>query len=298
VNAPIGKTLAASERRHQILALVRASGYRGIADLAARFGVSKVTIRGDLDGLAKRGYLVRVRGGAIPSSDSTKRAFEARQSVSAEEKITIAEAAVGLLSSGDSIILDVGTTTMAIARALVSHTDLENISVFTSGLNIALALESATPRIEVMVTGGSLRPLEHSLVEPHALTLLQEIRVSYAFIGCDGVHPVRGITVSNFPEARVKQAMLQASHQRVVVADSTKLLREGLVKICNLDDVDVVLTAGDMSPDVRAAFRDAPADLDVVPMPYRNPGSPSAGLETLADGRPLTQARGSWGSIC
>jgi DeoR family transcriptional regulator of aga operon len=137
--------------------------------------------------------------------------------------------------------------------------------VVTNGLNIALALEPLIPHIEVMLTGGLLRPLQHSLVEPRAVGLLKEIRADYAFIGCDGVHPIRGITTSNFPEAIMKQAMLQASHQRVIVADSSKLLREAAINVASLNEVDVLLTAGEVDSDVLTAFQDAPIEVQLVP---------------------------------
>jgi DeoR family transcriptional regulator, aga operon transcriptional repressor len=261
----VAQTLATAERRRRLLALVRARGFLSITGLGEHFGVSTVTIRNDLDGLAERGYVVRVRGGAIPSSSSTESAFEAREAIATDAKLRIAEAAVDMLRPGDTVILDVGTTTMAIAHALVTRGHLENLVVVTNGLNIALALESLIPHIEVMLTGGLLRPLQHSLVEPRAVGLLKEIRADYAFIGCDGVHPIRGITTSNFPEAIMKQAMLQASHQRVIVADSSKLLREAVINVASLNEVDVVLTAGEVQSDVLTAFQDAPIEVQFVP---------------------------------
>jgi DeoR family transcriptional regulator of aga operon len=260
--------LPSAARRRQILALVRGSGLVRIHDLAERFGVSKVTIRTDLGVLAERGHVVRVHGGAIPSSPSAERAFEARQAVGAEEKIAIAEAAVGLISSGQSLILDVGTTTMAIAHAIVGETRLESLVVFTNALNVALALEPAIPRVEVMVTGGLLRPLQHSLVEPRASAFFDEIRADWAFIGCDGIHPARGITTTNIPEATMKQAMLRASHRRVVVADSSKFMREALTRVCSLDDVDTILTAGEIENEVLSAFADAPTEIRVAAAPH------------------------------
>src|SRR6266516_4039784 len=104
--------LSTVERRRLLLGLVRASEFVRIVDLAHRFQVSKVTIRNDLDALAERGHVVRVHGGVIPSTESFERRFEARSSVAADEKLAIAEAAVAMLKSGDTLILDVGTTTM------------------------------------------------------------------------------------------------------------------------------------------------------------------------------------------
>ncbi len=210
-----------SRRRQQLLALLRSSEFVRVPELSLRFGVSKVTIRNDLDVLAKRGQVVRVPGGAIPNASPSERAFEARQAVASDAKTAIGEAAVDLISPGNTIILDVGTTTMAIARALVSRSELRGVVVFTNALNIALALEAAIPRIEVFVTGGALRPIQHSLVE--------------------------------------------AAQQVVIVADGSKFLREAMTRVCGLEELDFILTAGELAPDVLPAFADTGVDIRAVP---------------------------------
>jgi DeoR family transcriptional regulator of aga operon len=237
-----------------------------VPDLAEYFGVSTVTIRSDLDFLAGRGYVVRVRGGVIPSSLFSERPFEARQGVAAREKEAIAAAAVGLLKSDDTLILDVGTTTTAICYELLAHPELENLAVFTNGLTIALALRPAIPRIEVMVTGGTLRPRENALVEPGG-TGFTGIRAHYAFVGCEGIHPEQGISTANLPEVSMKQAMLRGARQRVVVADSSKFMKEGLATVCGLDDVDLILTAGPLGPGALARFSEFKAEIRVAEPP-------------------------------
>lgn len=250
----MAKELSTEERRRRLHALVRASEFTRIPDLAEHFGVTTVTIRSDLDVLAERGYVVRVRGGVIPSSPFSDPPFEARQVVAAAEKAAVAESAVSMLSSGDALILDVGTTTMAVANALVAHAELENLVVFTNALNVALVLRPAIPRIEVMLTGGSLRPREYALVEPGAAAFLRDIRADYAFVGCEGIHPVRGITTANLPEATMKRAMLAAAREKVIVADSSKFFQEGLAVVCEVGDVDVILTAGVLGWDTYSQF--------------------------------------------
>lgn len=257
------KDLGTEARRSRIQALVRASEFMRVPDLADHFGVSTVTIRGDLDYLAEQGYVVRVRGGVIPSSLFSERPFESRQSVASEEKLAIAAAAVAMLKSDDTLVLDVGTTTTAIAHQLVAHPELENLVVVTNALTVALALRPAIPRIEVMLTGGTLRPREYALVEPGS-TSLAGIRAHYAFVGCEGIHPEQGITTANLPEASMKQAMLRAARQRVIVADSTKFMREGLATFCEIDDVDLLLTTDRLSPDALGQFADFKVEIRAV----------------------------------
>lgn len=244
-------------RREEILNLVLAQDFVAVHDLSSRFQVSIVTIRSDLDDLADQGLLRRVRGGAVASLRRAPEVpYEERDDSHASEKARIAQMAVGLLAKHDTVLLDVGTTTMAIAREIVARTDLEDVTVVTNGLNIAGALEPASPRVQVLVTGGSLRPLQHSLVGPMAGRVLLELRAAIAFIGADGIHPGHGISTTNAPEADMKQRMLESARRRVVVADASKFSREALLRVCDLADIDLILTAGDIESEVLSAVRE------------------------------------------
>ena len=172
------------------------------------FGLSEVTIRSDLDVLADSGGLQRVHGGAIIRDPSPVRNAPSRNP-SAPTPTRRRPSAAPLrrwCSSGETIILDVGSTTSAIARALVKREDLYDVVVFTNGITPALELEAAIPRFNVVVTGGTLRPLQHSLVDPMATHILEEVNVSTAFLGCNGVHPIEGVTNVNLPEAAIEAA--------------------------------------------------------------------------------------------
>ena len=129
------------------------------------------------------------------------------------------------MADGDTVLLHVGTTTTAIARALVARADLRDVTVVTNGLTVALVLERAWPRISVVVTGGTLRPLQHSLVNPLGTVLLDGLNASIAFIGCNGVDGAGGVTNVNLPEAEVKRAMLLSARRPVVVADGSSSAR-------------------------------------------------------------------------
>jgi DeoR family transcriptional regulator of aga operon len=244
-------------RREQILNVVLSQEFVTVHDLSDRFGVSIVTVRSDLDELAERGQLRRVRGGAIAAfRRASEVPYEARSDAQAPEKALIAKAAVELLVKNDTVLLDVGTTTMAIAREIVARTDLDDLIVVTNGLNIAITLEPAIPRVQVMVTGGTLRPLQHSLVDPMAGLMLHRLRASIVFVAANGIHPEHGVSTTNVPEADMKQRLLAAAHRRVVVADASKFSQEALVRVCDLHDVDLILTAGDVESVVLAAVRE------------------------------------------
>lgn len=240
----------AARRRELTLALVAERGFVRVADLAATFGVTPVTARADLDALERGGSIRRVHGGAVPvngfaaSSDRPERepTFEQALETSVRPKQAIGEAAAGLVRSGQSIILDVGTTTLQIARALRRRGDLDDVTIFTNGLSIALELEPEIPRFTVVVTGGTLRPKQHSLVHPLAGSMFDEIHVDLAFIGGNGVDAVHGVTNANLPEAQVKALMLRAAARAVVVADASKLGEVHLGRIAPVDAFSLLVT--------------------------------------------------------
>ncbi|MET0974709.1 MAG: DeoR/GlpR family DNA-binding transcription regulator [Leifsonia sp.] len=242
----------ASLRRDRAAALVAERGFVRVRELADAFGVTGVTARADLDALERDGVIRRVHGGAVPATDSRasdvarrperEPSFEEALTASATAKWDIGLAAAALVGSGQSVILDVGTTTLQVARALAARRDLDDVTIFTNGISIALELEPQIPRFTVILTGGTLRPRQHSLVDPLARGILADVRADIAFIGCNGVDVEHGVTNANLPEAAVKIAMLHAAARAVVVADSSKLGEVHLARIGAIDHVDTLIT--------------------------------------------------------
>jgi len=246
-----GATLPTSVRRSRILATIRRHEFASVSDLSARFGVSEVTIRSDLEALAVGGEIRRVRGGAVHRATvTTEPSFEQSADAASGEKERIGRAAAALVDSGQTLILDAGSTTAAVARALVARSDLTDVSVFTNGLRIALELEPAVPRFTVMVTGGTLRPTQHSLVNPLGTVILDQIHAHLVFVGCDGIDAEAGATNTSVADAEIKRLMFRAARRRVVVADGGKVGQVSLVHLWPIDDVDLLITGG--SADVTA----------------------------------------------
>ncbi|HVJ44616.1 MAG TPA: DeoR/GlpR family DNA-binding transcription regulator [Dongiaceae bacterium] len=253
------------DRRQHMLSFIRAKDFVRVQDLSREFRVSEVTIRSDLDILARDGSVRRVHGGVVALLASRKEtAFEERADSFAQEKRLIAKAAVEMVTSGDSIILDAGTTTMAIAHALADRSDLAGLTVFTPGLNVALALERAIPRVQVVVTGGTLRPQQHSLVEPLNTLILQRVRATIAFLGCNGFDHQLGIMAASLPDAMLKQAIIAAARRIVIVTDASKFTQSAVVSFCAYDEVDTILTAGPVDTDALATVRDAGVHVQVA----------------------------------
>ena len=181
----------------------------------------------------------------------------------ADAKRRIGIAAAGLVESGDTIILDVGTTTAAVAVALAERQELRIVVVITNSLTIALTLEGSIPRLTVIVTGGTLRPLQHSLVSPYATRVLEDLRADMAFIGCTGLDPVNGVTNVNLPETELKRAMLTAAARTVIVADSSKFGRTDRGRIGPLDDVWTLVT--EAIPADAERYSDLPSHILIAP---------------------------------
>ncbi len=233
-----------SVRRERLQRLVERSGFVRVVDASADLGVSEVTVRADLRMLEQQGALLRVHGGAIAPSAEREATLEAAADQHAAAKRGIGRAAAGLVASGESIYIDPGSTATALVAALVDRADLHEVTVVTSGLTIALALERALPRFTVLVTGGTLRPQQHSLVNPFAAPMLDALRLDRAFLGCNGVTP-DAVTNLNLPDAEIKRDVIRRSRERVLIADASKIGRTELAVIGATSDFDVLVTAGD-----------------------------------------------------
>jgi DeoR family transcriptional regulator, aga operon transcriptional repressor len=256
---------SAGVRRQRIVALVEEEGFVRVSDLASGLGVSTVTVRADLQGLETLGLVRRIRGGAMaPGAKRPEQPFEVVERDLASEKGAVGRYAATLVADGDTVLLDVGTTTTAIARALVARRDLHDVTVVTNGLTVALVLEGAWPRISVIVTGGTLRRLQHSLVNPLGTVLLDGLNATIAFVGCNGVDVQGGVTNVNLPEAEIKRAMLLAARRPVVVADASKLGEIDVAKICDLAEVSLLITDAGAHPSVVAELAAAGCDVRIA----------------------------------
>lgn len=234
------------ERRQSILQILASEGAVSVTNLCERLNVSKMTIRRDLRLLEERGLLRRVRGGAISGRGrSFEPPFLLRAGEHQVEKELIGKCAGAMVKEGDSIALDVGTTTLEVARHLRGKTDL---TVITASLPIANLLANQAG-IRLIVTGGILRSGEQSLIGEVAIRTLREFYVDKAFIGAGGITSKEGLTEYNVEDAQVKKALLWCAKERIVVIDSSKFGRVAFAAVAPLNEVDTIVT--DRLPEAR-----------------------------------------------
>lgn len=247
-----------------MLAALAEREFAKVSDLASMFDISEVTVRSDLESMQEAGLLRRVHGGAIVAPPSPEQPFELSLGAHAAEKRRIGELAASLVTSGETLILDVGSSTAAVGRALVARPELSDVVCITNGLSIALELEPAIPRFTVVVTGGTLRPLQHSLVDPLAGSMLEEFHADTVFLGCNGIALETGVTNVNLPEADIKRRMVRAARRRIVVATGDKVGETSLAPLCPIEDVTMLITDSSADPNVVTQLREAGLEVRVV----------------------------------
>jgi DeoR family transcriptional regulator, aga operon transcriptional repressor len=249
------------ERRRAILELINREGRVLVNELATTFNTSQVTIRKDLEILHADGLLHRTHGGALPSREGALAdpTLREKEKLHRKEKLRIAEVAASMVSEGQVVILDSGTTTTAIARALRSF---HNLTVVTNAVNIVSELSGTD--VEVIVTGGALRKNSFSLVGPIAEETLRRLSADILFLGVDGFDVSYGLSTPNLLEAKVNRIMVEVSKTTVAVCDSSKFGRRSLALIAPPIGMQHVITDHGISKSDLKALRKAGVNVALV----------------------------------
>lgn len=227
------------ERRRAIVDFVNENGRALVRDLAKRYGSSEITVRRDLELLHSRGLIYRTHGGALPirTGSESDRNLSEREMQHPREKMRIAAAAARLVKEGQSVILDSGSTTTAIARAL---RDFQQLTIITNAINIASEL-SGSP-VDVILTGGMLRKNSHSLVGPIAEESLRRLKADILFLGVEGFDTHSGVSTPNLLEAQLNRLMVQIAARVIAVCDSSKFGHSSLSSIVPMSNIHGVIT--------------------------------------------------------
>lgn len=233
MNEQSASTSFADTRREQIVTLLEREGEQNVDALAERFDVSSMTIRRDLDGLASEGKVLRTHGGARPAARiSFEFRFLERAGAQADQKQAIAEKAASLVEPGQVVMLDSGTTTLAIARQLKT---ISKLTVITTSLPIASEL-FGLDHIDLILLGGILRKDAPDLIGPITDQNLDMLRADVAFIGADAVDLDGALYNASAELGRVLGRMAEASAKAYAVADSSKIEQQDLMRFARVQD--------------------------------------------------------------
>ena len=264
IEAPIAsRRLLVEERRRLIVDLVEQQGRATVEELATRFGTSAVTIRADLDALARSSAIARSHGGALPMAAATHDTpLNIKETRWHAQKLRIGEAAAKMIRDGETIILDSGSTTVEIARQ-IRQMKFESLTVITNALNIAMEL-SGLPQIRVMMLGGLLRQTSYSLVGPDAEQALAKLSADRLFLGVDGLDPNVGVTTPDPLEAALNALMIRVSRQTIAVLDASKLGQRSLSVITPVKNLDMVISDNSAPAETVEALRAAGVQVVLV----------------------------------
>ncbi|WP_217919719.1 DeoR/GlpR family DNA-binding transcription regulator [Actinomadura sp. BRA 177] len=257
-----GAGVTRHERWNALLGLLADAGRLTVEDASLRMGVSAATIRRDFDQLAQQQMLTRTRGGAVAQSVSYDLPLRYKAARHASEKQRIATATAELAKPGSIIGLNGGTTTSEVARVLATRADLHAegatpaLTIVTNALNIGNEL-AVRPHVKIVLTGGVPRPQSYELTGPLATGIFDHVTLDVAIIGVNGVDARHGATCHNEGEADVNRLMAERADQVVVVADGSKVGHRAFARICDVGDIDILVTDGTVPEAEVAAFTEA-----------------------------------------
>ncbi len=233
-----------AERHKYILDKLHEEGYVSVAELSQEMKVTMVTVRKDLKLLEDKGLLYRSHGSAtLVSPYINDRPLHEKKMEQVDHKQKIAAQAVKMLEEGEAVIIGSGTSVMFLAKAIPVH---HKLTVLTGAMNVTMALNDH-PNVEIVQLGGVVRKSSSSVVGHYAEEMLVNFACSKLFLGVDGISPEYGLTTSNMMEAHLNAKMIKSVQKTIVLADSKKFGRKGFGKICEIDDIDVVITDPEIS---------------------------------------------------
>lgn len=245
-------------RQTEILQAVRRAGSSSIVELAEKLDVSTETIRRNIKPLVEQGSVVRFHGGIMKPDHLEEPPFARRMSVHEEGKRAVAEIVAKSIQDGDSIILDNGTTTAYVAEALAHHSQLV---VVTNSAEIACRLASRNGN-RVFMAGGELSGEDASAFGPGSIEFVKQFKVRYAVMSMGGINTNGDLTDFHLFEAEFSRAAMNQADETWFIADSTKFGRNAPVRVCELSDIDVLIT--DKEPAVEYLRRCKEADVKLI----------------------------------
>jgi DeoR family glycerol-3-phosphate regulon repressor len=248
-------------RQSELLDAVRAHGVASVESLADRFGVTLQTVRRDVKLLAEAGLLARFHGGVrLPSSTTENIAYRQREALNADAKQRIARAVAARVPNGCSLLMNLGTTTEAVARGLLHH---KGLRVITNNLNVA-AILTDNADCEVIVAGGVVRNRDRGIVGEAAVDFIRQFRVDIGLIGISGIEADGSLRDFDYREVKVSRAIIEQSREVWLAADHSKFNRPAMVELARIDQLDMLFTDQPPPPPFPALLAEAGVQLECV----------------------------------
>lgn len=235
-------------RQDLIMQLLRTGGSARISDLASRLGVSRETVRRDVAPLAHAGELVKVHGSVRAAMQVSEAPFERRMRENAAAKQRLAAHVAALIEDGDSVMLDTGTTTSFLARALLNKSSL---TVVTNSSDVAPTLATVNGNT-VYTAGGELHGDNGAAFGASAIEFVSSFAVKHAIISISAVDAVTGFMDHHLAEAEFARQVLRCGQQRIVITDASKFARTALVRVCGFDGLDLLVCDSEPPPAIQA----------------------------------------------
>lgn len=246
------------ERYEKILEDLNKYGVVKVVELSKKLSVTEKTIRGDLEALEQKGYLKRIHGGAIPAEeDGSLFPIKERQAKHSREKMAIAQVALKTIQPGETMLMDGGSTTLALAHLLGDFP----ATVITNDIKIAYSLLEKE-KIQLLVLGGTKIGTSSSLIGSQATEMLENMRVNRLFLGTTAIDAKHGLSVFNSLHADWKKRAIQCADHVTLLADSTKFGKTALLQFASIDQIHDVITDEKMDESIREQF--AQFDLPIV----------------------------------
>ncbi len=253
--------MLAQTRKDKILEMLKEDGSVKVTGLSSIFKVSEVTIRQDLEKLEQEGIVTREHGGAFLNGIGMQvQNFALSNLVNMDKKERIGKKAAEFIESGDTIILDSGTTTTEIAKAIVNK---RNITVVTNAINIVMLLGS-NPTINVILTGGEFKPPTLSLTGQRAADFFSGLHVDKLFLATAGISLKSGLTYPSLSDIAVKKAMIEAADKVYLVADSTKVGKSSLASLGALSLIHYLITDSEITEKDKEIFKEHEIDFIIT----------------------------------
>lgn len=232
-----------AERRNELAQMIISEGHVTIADAAKKFSVSIETIRKDMIYLEQEGIINKTHGGALPSTAILEKSVMQKGMENKDAKNSIAKKALDYIPDGSTIFLDSGSTVLALAELLKLKSGL---TIFTNNISAFNALIGSNHK--VFILGGELRPQSMFVFGDWACQQIRSIRADIVFLGTDGLNTFGGPTVNAYEEIPVKREYLSSSRQTILLADSSKFLTGSRFQVASWEELDCIITDGDISP--------------------------------------------------